>query len=354
MNTLDIFSDNISETEDTYVNEKLPWIEKYRPKKLDELISHNHIVGALRKFIHTKYMPHMLFYGPPGTGKTSIILAYAKELYGSNFNFMVMELNASDDRGIEVVRNKVKQFVLTNNTFCNMIKPTKQLFKLVILDETDAMTDDAQAILRHVMEKYTKNARFCLICNYIKKINVALQSRCISFRFAPLKKNFILEKMNYIIDLENINISEDGKNAIIKYSKGDMRKILNMLQSSHIIYETINENNINDCFGYPNAVVIDDIIKHLLTKNINKCCDLIKNIIKKYGVSLSDIINEVYNKISDYIINPPTTHVLNKLTPHNLLNIVNMLRLIEVNQSSSTNENVQIGGFVSIFKLNYN
>ena len=354
MELINFFSD--SDESDTEYEEQvntLPWIEKYRPKVLNDLISHQHIITALKGFIETKYMPHMLFYGPPGTGKTSTILACAKELYGINFNFMVMELNASDDRGIEVVRNKVKQFVSSDNAFCRMsMGKNENLFKLVILDETDAMTDDAQAILRQVVEKYTNNARFCLICNYIEKINLALQSRCISFRFAPLKKNQIIERMDYVIQSEQINITQDGKNSIIKHSKGDMRKVLNMLQSSYMIYDKIDESNINSCFGYPERETIKNIITHLFTKNIKDCCILIKKTIKESGISLSDIITEVYDYIILYVIEQNAiVDELTTLSDDNIISILDIIRLIEINQSSNTNEDVQIGGFVSLFKL---
>ena len=353
MEILNFFSDSDTESEHEIPNNTLPWIEKYRPKVLSDLISHQHIISALKGFISTKYMPHMLFYGPPGTGKTSTILACAKELYGINFNFMVMELNASDDRGIEVVRNKVKQFVSSDNGFCKLsMGKNENLFKLVILDETDAMTDDAQAILRQVVEKYTNNARFCLICNYIEKINLALQSRCISFRFAPLKKYQIVERMDIIIKSENVNITTDGKNAIIKHSKGDMRKVLNMLQSSYMIYDTIDEKDINICFGYPEQKIVSKIMTYLLTKNIKECCVLIKQTIKEIGISLSDIITEIYDYIMVYVIEGNAIiPELTTLSENDIIDILDILRLIEVNQSANTNEDVQIGGFVSIFKL---
>lgn len=359
MELINFFSDT-DESDDDYNEEHndrvktLPWIEKYRPKTLNDLISHQHIINALKGFIETKYMPHMLFYGPPGTGKTSTILACAKELYGTNFNFMVMELNASDDRGIEVVRNKVKQFVSSDNAFCRMSMGSKNTnsFKLVILDETDAMTDDAQAILRQVVEKYTNNARFCLICNYIEKINLALQSRCISFRFAPLKKDQIVERLEYVVESEKVNITSGGKNSIIKHSKGDMRKVLNMLQSSYMIYDKIDETSINSCFGYPEQETISQIIRYLFTKNIKECCTLIKNTIKDTGISLSDIITEIYDYIVMYVVdNNAVVDELTTLSADDIINILDVIRLIEINQSANTNEDVQIGGLVSLFKL---
>ena len=156
-----------------------PWVEKYRPSTLDDLVAHKEIIGVLRRLIQADKLPHTLLYGPPGTGKTSTILAAARDMYGANFKAMTLELNASDDRGIDVVRNQIKEFAGTRRLFSRGIK-------LIILDEADMMTNDAQFALRRVIEKYTSNARFCLICNYANKIIPALQSRCTKFRFAPL------------------------------------------------------------------------------------------------------------------------------------------------------------------------
>jgi replication factor C subunit 3/5 len=149
----------------------LPWVEKYRPSALQELISHEDIIKTIRKFISEDKLPHLLFYGPPGTGKTSTILACAKEIYSTKeCNSMVLELNASDDRGINVVRGQILNFASTRTIF-------NSGYKLVILDEADSMTNDAQNALRRIIEKFTENVRFCLICNYLSKIIPALQSR---------------------------------------------------------------------------------------------------------------------------------------------------------------------------------
>lgn len=157
----------------------MPFVEKYRPENLDRIISHVEIVKTIRKFIESKKLPHLLFHGPPGTGKTSCMIAIAKELYGSQYRNMTLELNASDDRGIGVVRDQIK-------SFCSTQQLMSKGMKLVILDESDSMTGPAQFALRRIVEKYSKTTRFCFICNFVSKIIPALQSRCTRFRFGPL------------------------------------------------------------------------------------------------------------------------------------------------------------------------
>ena len=174
----------------------LPLIEKYRPTSLSEIVSHEDILSTINLFVERKTIPHFLFHGPPGTGKTSCILALAHQLYGETYKSMTLELNASDDRGINIVREKIKDFCGALSSFNTMMalhsmnnsNASAKTFKLVILDEADMMTSAAQFALRRVIEKYTKNVRFCLICNQVNKIIPAIQSRCMRFRFGPLNK----------------------------------------------------------------------------------------------------------------------------------------------------------------------
>lgn len=354
-----LFEDFSDSEDDTQKIEKqttlLPWIEKYRPNSLDEMISHKEIIKTLRNFKELQNMQHLLFYGPAGTGKTSAILAFAKELYGKNFSFMVMELNASDDRGIEVVRNKIKQFVSSDSIFCKFTSSsidTSKLFKLVILDEIDAMTDEAQAILRNVVESYTKQARFCLICNYLKKITPALQSRCVPFKFSPLALDDMKIKITNVVEKEKLNITTSGIDTIINRSKGDMRKALNMLQSSSMIYTIIDSGKIDKCFGYLQEKDTKKLVKYLLKRNIQECNNLILEICKLYGLTLTDIINELYDVYINawlgkkYIVKD-LKNINKKLIPK----LLDSLREIEINTISSSSDNIQISGMVSLFKL---
>lgn len=347
------YNDDMYEDFEVNKTDLLPWIEKYRPTILDEIISHNEIISALRTFIKNKCLPHLLFYGPPGTGKTSTIMACAKQLYGKYCPFMVMELNASDDRGIEVVRNKIKQFVMSKNVyFGDSTEEREDIFKLVILDETDAMTGDAQAILRKIVEKYTNNTRFCLICNYIQNINPALQSRCTRFRFSPIGDNNIRNKIHQIEELEKIKITELGIETIIKRSSGDMRKVLNILQSTSLSYTILNEKNINMCLGYPRKQQINKIMDYLINSNFKTAYNGIKDIRLQNGLSLSDIISEIHDILIDFIVNN-IIHFkcIEKLDINKIANILDKLRVIEFNHSVNTSENIQFSGLISVFKM---
>ncbi|CAH6421784.1 Replication factor C small subunit [uncultured virus] len=334
-------------------NDTLPWVEKYRPKTLDEIMYHERIISTLKTFIKNKCLPHLLLYGPSGTGKTSCITACAKELYGKYYPVMVMELNASDDRGIEVVRNRIKQFVSSKNVFYGETeKERNNIFKLVILDETDAMTGDAQAILRKIVEKYTYNTRFCLICNYIQNIIPALQSRCARFRFTPLDDKSILFRVNQIISRENIKVTKSGINTILKRANGDMRKVLNNLQSVSMAYPLINEENVNMCLGYPRKIHIDKIIDQLINEPFEKCYQNIYNLKFDLGLSLDDIIQELHDLLVTKIIeNYCENNNINKLSVKTISSILDKMRTIEYNQSINTTENIQLSGLIGIFKL---
>ncbi|MGH0140701.1 UNVERIFIED_CONTAM: hypothetical protein FKN15_044725 [Acipenser sinensis] len=239
----------------------LPWVEKYRPQTLQDLISHQDILGTIQRFISEERLPHLLFYGPPGTGKTSTILACAKQLYKEKeFNSMVLELNASDDRGIDVVRGPILSFSSTRTIF-------NRGFKLVILDEADAMTQDAQNALRRVIEKFTENTRFCLICNYLSKIIPALQSRCTRFRFGPLSQEQMVPRLEYVIEQESVDVTPDGMKAIVTLSNGDMRRSLNILQSTNMAYGKVSEDTVYTCTGHPLKSDIANILDWMLNKD---------------------------------------------------------------------------------------
>lgn len=343
-NPFDNYSDEEIDSDEETIKDNIPWIEKYRPKTLNDVASHDKIMKALKVFIESDSLPHVLFYGPPGTGKTSTIQAYARQFYGDSYNFMVMEINASEDRGIDSVRNKIKQFVSSECHFQKLLGK-EHSFKLVILDEVDAMTEDAQSILRHVVDNYTQNARFCLICNYIKKIDPALQSRCTSFRFSPISDIDMRVILKKVASKEKIVLTKSGIETLIKRSDGDLRKMLNNLQSVSMIYDKIDEKKINMCFGYPQKDHIEQIIDSMQSSDSYQCYKIIDNFIRDNGLSLSDIIKELFIYLKQSILEN------NSIDQKKASEIIKKLRCIEVNQSVNSSDFLQISGTISCFKL---
>ncbi|TFK27332.1 replication factor C [Coprinopsis marcescibilis] len=217
--------------------ENQPWVEKYRPKTIDEVSAQEHTTAVLQRTLTSANLPHMLFYGPPGTGKTSTILALARQLYGpDNFRNRVLELNASDERGISIVREKVKNFARQTPRAQAVASDGKVYpcppYKIIILDEADSMTQDAQGALRRIMETYAKITRFCLVCNYVTRIIEPLASRCSKFRFTPLDPTSASLRLNHIAKSEGIDAAPQVINALISTSQGDLRRAITYLQSA--------------------------------------------------------------------------------------------------------------------------
>ncbi|KDQ18444.1 hypothetical protein BOTBODRAFT_52461 [Botryobasidium botryosum FD-172 SS1] len=210
-----------------------PWVEKYRPKTIDDISAQEHTVEVLRKTLVSANLPHMLFYGPPGTGKTSTILALSRQLFGpEHFRTRVLELNASDERGISIVREKIKTFARQTPRATSGSEYPCPPYKIIILDEADSMTQDAQAALRRIMETYARITRFCLVCNYVTRIIEPLASRCSKFRFQPLDIASTRFRLEHIASSENVPISPEAIAALIATSEGDLRRSITYLQSA--------------------------------------------------------------------------------------------------------------------------
>lgn len=276
-------------------SDTLPWIEKYRPTNFNDIIGNEQNIKMIKNMLLSGSLPHLLFHGTSGTGKTSIILTIAKELYGNNMNLMVMKLDASDDRGINSVREEIKGFADKKNMFQVGVK-------LIILDEADSMTYDAQFALRRIIEKYSNNTRFCLICNYENKIIPAIRARCANFRFSPINKEKIIKKLDFICKLEKINFDNKSLNTIALISDGDLRKSINLLQSLTMKSNDITEDICYETAGLPSIKIINYIFDILIDKKYNfiDTYNILNKIIKESGYSLSGLLKEITNKLLNF------------------------------------------------------
>ena len=223
-----------------------PWIDKYRPKKLEYIIHQDEIKRVLQNTVKTGELPHLLLYGPPGTGKTSIILALGYELFGPQLmNERILELNASDERGIDTVREKIITFAKESINSVDHAYPCPP-YKIIILDEADAITLDAQSALRKVIESSSKITRFCFTCNYIDKIIDPIVSRCVKFRFKPIDKKSMIDRLKFIAKKENLELSDELYDKIHEISEGDARKAIMILQNTKYIYNFEKKVSVND------------------------------------------------------------------------------------------------------------
>jgi replication factor C subunit 2/4 len=226
--------------------DSIPWSEKYRPRKLDDLTQDPNLMSLFQNCIKTGNISHFLFYGPPGVGKTSVVLAIGREIFKEKFSERVIEFNASDDRGINAVREKItheaKKYVTTAVCEDGTVVPP---YKIIILDEADSMTDEAQDALRVIIEQYSTVTRFCFICNYISKITDAIKSRCSVVYFKRLSNECMINKLHDIAEKESMTISENIFNVLIEVSNGDMRKAIMLLQNLKYLY------NFKKCIHKP-------------------------------------------------------------------------------------------------------
>jgi len=246
---------------------------------------------------------------------------------------MVLELNASDDRGIGIVRGQILNFASTRMF-------VSKGYKLIILDEADAMTNDAQNALRRIIEKYTDNVRFCMICNYLSKIIPALQSRCTRFRFGPLNADQILPRLEHVAESENVNLHDSGKEALIRLAKGDMRKVINILQSCAMAFDVVDEDTVYTCVGHPLRRDITNIMQWSLNESFTSAYAKIEELRTLKGLSLQDIITEVHLYIHRV-----------ELPAHVRMHLMIKLSELEQRLLAGTSERIQLGSFLSAFQL---
>jgi replication factor C small subunit len=276
------------------------WIERYRPQTLDEVVNHKQIIESLKGFLKTpETMPHLLFAGPPGNGKTSVALCLARQLLGKAWRNYTLELNASDERGIDMVRERIKNFSR------HITGPLANLpFGLIILDESDQMTAAAQTALRRIMEAYSQTSRFILICNYSGKIIDPIQSRCAIFRFSTLSKVDVKKHLDRIAGKEKVNLMEDGLEAIVELCSGDLRRAVNMFQVASTLSKKIDRKAVLQTAGIAEPKEVQKIVEKALSGNFLGAREALYQLLTTYGISGSDIIKQIHREIFKMKLDP--------------------------------------------------
>jgi replication factor C small subunit len=267
------------------------WTERYRPDSLSEIVGQDEITERLQAFVDEDSIPHMLFAGPAGTGKTTSAVALAKDLYGDEWNQNFMETNASDERGIDVVREKIKDFART--------KPIDAEYKIIFLDEADALTSDAQQALRRTMEQFSDNARFILSCNYSSKIIDPIQSRCAVFRYNRLEEEQVRSYIMRLGEAEEFRISEEAIDAIMRVSSGDLRRVTNILQTAAIQKDEIDEDDVYGVAASLRPDEIRNILDLALKEEFMEARDELSDLMIERGLDGQDVIDSIHREIYD-------------------------------------------------------
>jgi len=272
------------------------WTEKYRPVEFEDVVGQDNIVERIQAFVDSKQIPHLLFAGPAGCGKSTISLIIAKKLFGKNWKQNFLESNASDERGINVIRSKVKDFARTK---AMGVVP----YKIIFLDEADALTADAQNALRRTMESYSNSCRFFLSCNYSSKIIEPLQSRCCVFRFTHIPEEEIKKRLAQIIEKEKVDIEPKAVDAICKLCEGDIRKAINLLQTASINTKKVTEKSVYDTSSIAEPKEIIKMMELSIEGKFLDARKILNDMLLKQGISGQDIIKQFSAQIYDLDIN---------------------------------------------------
>ncbi len=309
------------------------WIEKYRPKKLDAIVGQEEVIKRLKSYVQSRNLPHLLLSGPPGVGKTAASLCVARELFGEAWMNNFTELNASDERGIDVVRHKIKNFART--------APLGEAeFKIIFLDEADALTSDAQSALRRTMEKYTGSCRFILSCNYSSKIIEPIQSRCAVYRFKPISSAAVEERVKHIAKEEGVTLTDDGLEAILYVAAGDMRRAINALQAAAMLDKNVNMDAIYKTTATAKPEEVVELIKLALAGDFMKAKAKLDYLLIEQGLSGEDIIGQIYRAMLDMTI------------PDRLkVDLIDRIGEVDFRMAEGANERIQLEALIAHFIL---
>ena len=309
------------------------WIEKYRPKILDDVVGQDEIVERLKAYVKTKNVPHLMFAGPAGTGKTTSALAMSKELFGDTWRQNFNELNASDERGIGVVRGKIKNFARNAPI-------GKTAFKIIFLDEADSLTTDAQSALRRTIEKYSHICRFILSVNYSSKIIEPIQSRCTVFRFNPIKNDDVKKFIRKIASKEKLEVSSDGLETLIFIARGDLRKAINILQVGASVGKKITAEILYETSATAKPEDVKNLINSALAGNFMAARNQLYDLLIQYGLSGEDVIKQIHQTIYDLAI-----------PDENKVRLIEKTGETEFRLTEGSNEHIQLEALLAQFAL---
>lgn len=309
------------------------WIEKYRPERLDEIVGQDEIIRRLISYVRSRNLPHLLFSGPPGVGKTAAAIAIVKEIFGDSWRNNFIELNASDERGIDIIRHKVKDFA-------RMAPLGDADFKVIFLDEADALTNDAQNALRRTMERYSATTRFILSCNYSSKIIEPIQSRCAVYRFKPLSPEAVSKRIRYITEQEGLELTEGGLSAIEYVAGGDMRKAINALQAAALINEKVDEETIYQITSTAKPEEIREFIKTSLSGDFAKARSMLDDLLLSRGLSGDDVVVQIHRALIDM-----------DLLDKDKARLIDRIGEADFRMTEGANERIQLEALLAYFAL---
>ena len=275
------------------------WIEKYRPETLADVVGHEDIVGRLESYVAQNDLPHLLFSGPAGVGKTTSAMAIAREVYGEDWRENFLELNASDERGIDVVRDRIKDFARTSFGGYD--------YRIIFLDEADALTSDAQSALRRTMEQFANNTRFVLSCNYSSQIIDPIQSRCAVFRFGPLAEEAVGEYVSQVATREGIEVTDDGVDALVYAADGDMRRALNGLQAAATTGQTVDEEAVYAITATARPEAIEAMVEAALAGDFTAARAKLDDLLTDAGLGGGDVIDQLHRSAWEFDLDDAAT-----------------------------------------------